>query len=76
MFTPTWGVSGPRLWAGVGQVAGSGLDERRTDMEYEFVVRDVRYVIAANDATQALDDVENILQDSAFDWGQIEMKEA
>ena len=33
MLTPTWGVSDPRLVAGVGQVAGSGLDERRCDVE-------------------------------------------
>ena len=33
MLTPTYGVSDPRPRAGVGQVAGSGLDERRSDME-------------------------------------------
>ena len=33
MLTPTWGVSGPRSRAGVGQVAGSDLDERRSDVE-------------------------------------------
>ena len=32
MLTPTWGVSDPRLRAGVGQVAGSDLDERRNVM--------------------------------------------
>ena len=33
MLTPTWGVSGPRLVAGVGQVVGSGLDERKWTMQ-------------------------------------------
>ena len=44
MLTPTWGVSDPRLRAGVGQVAGSGLNERgeADDARDEHIQRDVR----------------------------------
>ena len=47
MLTPTWGVSDPRLRAGVGQVAGSGLDERRCDMNTYTVSFALDYLVVS-----------------------------
>ena len=40
-------------------------------MEFEFMVSNVRFIVDAEDESQAYDDMDNILQDVAWDWGQV-----
>ena len=57
MLTPTWGVSDPRLQAGVGQVAGSDLDERRCDMNTYTVSFALDYMVISTTIMAMTDEV-------------------
>jgi hypothetical protein len=40
-------------------------------MEFEFIVRDVRFIFDAEDEGEALNTMDDILKDVAYDWGQV-----
>ena len=40
-------------------------------MEFEVTVSSVKFIVDADDVSSASEEVYDILQDVAFDWGQV-----
>jgi hypothetical protein len=42
-------------------------------MEFEFVVHNVKFFVDAEDADEAHNEIDTLLADVAYDWGQVSL---